>query len=607
MSDFHFLRPEWFWVLLPALALLGWMARCRLRSRSWQSVCDPQLLPHLLLGRSVRRANWPLWLLLAGLLLAVVALAGPVWQRQPQPLFRQQSALVILFDLSRSMLADDLKPSRYLRARLKIEDLLRQRREGQTALIAFAAEAFTVTPLTADRHTIESLLKSLEPGLMPVQGSDPGQAMELGVSLLQQAGLRRGRLLLVTDEQNPAPFEPAARQLAEQGFDLAVLGVGTPAGAPIPQAGGGFFKDFQGQLVLPALNSAGLRQLAAAGRGVYHPLTVDDRDLRSLLRGLDDRSLNQPGSETALKGDIWREEGIWLLLPLCLLAACAFRRGWLLLLAMILWVPSPARALSWQDLWQTPNQQAAKAFAQQNYVQAAEQFGDPRWKASALYRAGHYAEAAELLKTGQAADDFYNLGNALARQGDLPAALHAYEQVLEQDPEHADARYNKDLVEKELQQQQQQNRQENQGKNKEQNQKQPQQKDQTQNSAQSQESASSQNSPQTQQGQGQKPPDSESHPQTEASLPSKGEENRDPPREKEQPDASPAQSQGVKEDETQTDAAADSPEPPPESAEERETRLMLQQIPDDPGGLLRRKFLYQSRRRGGQEQTEQPW
>lgn len=606
MSDFHFMRPHWFWVLLPALTLLLWIVRRRLRSRSWQSVCDPELLPHLLLGRSVRRANWPLWLLLAALLFAVIALAGPVWQRQPQPLFRQQSALVILFDLSRSMLADDLKPSRYLRARLKIEDLLRQRREGQTALIAFAAEAFTVTPLTTDRHTIESLLKSLEPGLMPVQGSDPAQAMTLGSSLLQQAGLRRGRLLLVTDEQNPTPFENAARQLAEQGFELAILGVGTSEGAPIPQPGGGFFKDSRGQLVLPALNPDGLRQLAAAGRGIYSPLTVDDRDLRTLLAGLDDQRLPQPGTETALKGDIWREEGVWLLLPLALLAACAFRRGWLLIVLPMFCLPTSVRAFSWQDLWQTPNQQAAQAFTQQNYAQAAEQFADPRWKASALYRAGQYAEAAELLKDGPSADDNYNLGNALAMQGDLPAALKAYEQVLQQEPAHADARYNKDLVEKELQQQQ--NQQPDRDANKEMNQKQPQDQ---QRQEKNQKNQQAQNSQQSQNGENQ--PASEAKPETsrqESRAPGEN-KNRENADEKKQPGTeppiSPTPEPDMKENQARTAAAESSSEQRPETDEQREARLMLQQIPDDPGGLLRRKFLYQSRQRGGQQQTDRPW
>lgn len=615
MNDFHFLRPEWFLVLLPLLLLLFWLAQRQLRSRSWQAVCDPELLPHLLLGRSVRRANWPLWLLLIGLLLAVLALAGPVWKRQPQPLFRQQSALVILFDLSRSMQVADLKPSRFLRARLKIADLLRQRKEGQTALIVFAADAFTVTPLTEDRHTIETLLKSLDPELMPVQGSNPARAMERGRELLQRAGLKRGRLLLVTDEDRPELFLAAARQLKQQGFELAVLGVGSPEGAPIPQPGGGFFKDGQGNLVLPKLNAAGLRQLASAGGGHYQQLSVDDSDLDSLLTNINDHRLDQSEQTTATTGDRWREEGIWLLWPLSLLAGLAFRRGWLLILTLLLLVPPSAEAVSWSELWKTPDQQAAKAFADKDYADAAQQFTDQRWKASALYRDGKFSEAAKLLKSPQSADDWYNQGNSLAKSGELPAALKAYQQALKLESEHADAQFNKKLVEKALQQQQQQNKNNQQGKQNQQG--------RQKNPSDNQQNATDKGDNQAQEQQknsssSQKNKDGKPSPQS----PSAKEENKSKSQKTSPQDsakkADKADKKSTKvaqrqvgeptakspEDKSATAEAADKI---PETAEQRESRLLLQQIPDDPGGLLRRKFLYQYRQRGQQPETDRSW
>jgi len=616
MSEFHFLRPDWLWGLPPALLLLFWMARRQLRSRSWQAVCDPELLPHLLLGRSVRRANWPLWFFLFGLLLCVLALAGPVWQRQPQPLFRQQSALVVLFDLSRSMQAADLKPSRFLRARLKIEDLLRQRKEGQTALIVFAADAFTVTPLTEDRHTIEALLKSIDPGMMPAQGSRPDRAILLGLGLLQQAGLKQGRLLLVTDEDRPEGTLTEARKLPEQGFELAVLGVGTQQGAPIPQSGGGFFKDNQGNLVLPQLNRSGLEQLASAGNGPYHSISVDDSDLRSLLAGLDDHSLNQAGQHTSVTGDIWREEGVWLLWPLVLLAAFAFRRGWLLVLPLLFLLPAPAEAFSWQELWQTPDQQAAQAFEQQDYTSAAQRFEDSRWKATALYRDGKFTEAAKLLDDPQDADDFYNQGNALAKQGDLQAALKAYDQALKQDPEHADARFNKELVEKELRKQQreqkdQQRNQEKQAGDKNAQGDQQKKSDQGQEQTQNQNSSSADAKPQNQNQQGASDQDSSAQDDKQSQQNQAAEQSAD---EHEDDQQKPESSQATQQEKAQppteqaeeqsTSAAA---EESPETAEQRESRLLLQQIPDDPGGLMRRKFLYQYRQRGQQTETERSW
>ncbi|ORJ61576.1 VWA domain-containing protein [Geothermobacter hydrogeniphilus] len=603
MNTFHFLRPAWFWALPPALALLLWLARRQLRSRSWQTVCDPELLPHLLLGRSVRRANWPLWLLLAGVLLTITALAGPVWRRLPQPLFRQQSALVILFDLSRSMEAADLKPSRYLRARYKIEDLLRQRKEGQTALVVFAADAFTVAPLTSDRHTIEALLKSLEPGLMPAQGSDPARAMKLGVQLLRQAGLKQGRLLLVTDEDRPETALEAARRLHRQGFELAVLGVGTAEGAPIPQPGGGFFKDADGNLVLPVLNGRALQQLAVAGGGRYHGISIDDADLQDLLSGLNSHRLDNPGVSSTARGDVWSEDGVWLLWPLILLVACGFRRGWLLVLPLLLLQPVPAEAFSWQGLWRTPDQQATQLYRAGDYSAAAAQFEDIRWKASALYRAGDFAAAANLLKKLQGADDFYNLGNALAKQGDLSAALQAYRQALKRDPRDTDARFNKDLVEKELKRRRQRQSRQADSKTGRQN---------TQENTpggKKQASGGKQGAQQQSPGATRDRPGGEPRKRQSPDSPSRGEK---PVPNRKTPGA--ARRVRLRDDKAAGKDSGDTSRVAPagrdrdrETAEQRETRLLLQQIPDDPGGLLRRKFHYQYRQRGQQTQTERSW
>ena len=611
MNSFHFLRPEWFLSLPPLLLLLFWYARRQLRSQSWQAVCDPELLPHLLLGRSVRRANWPVWLLLTGLLLAVFALAGPVWERRPQPVFRQQSALVILFDLSRSMQAADLKPTRFVRAQRKIEDLLRQRDEGQTALVVFAADAFTVTPLTDDRHTIEALLKSLDPEIMPVQGSNPAQAIELGQDLLLQSGLTSGRLLLVTDEDEPSSAIDAARRLQQQRYELAVLGVGSPDGAPIPQPGGGFFKDGQGNVVFPKLNQSGLQELASAGGGGYREISIDDSDLNALLAGLNDRRLNQNQQEeenSGATGDHWREEGIWLLYPLTFLAALAFRRGWLLVLPILLLVPFPAEAFSWNDFWLTSDQQATQSFKEQDYSKAAEQFQDHRWKASALYKVGDYDAAAAQLENPQTADDWYNLGNIQAKKGDLFAALDAYQQALERQPDHDDARFNKELVEKTMQQQEQEQQQQQDDKeapNK------PEQQNSNGKNNPSQRPKSTSESLENPEGEKARPNKSEgSETEQEADPSTQSSPPEDENKEKADPDQQTRSEAGQSSSQDQQESLSASeqfPEDTPESPEQRESRLLLQQIPDDPGGLLRRKFLYQYRQRGHQRESDRSW
>lgn len=608
MSAFHFLRPGWLAALPLLLALLWLLWRRRLRSRSWQAVCDPALLPHLLLAGSRRRANWPLALLLTGLLLTVVALAGPTWRQRPQPLLRQASALVVCFDLSRSMAAADLKPSRLVRARLKVEDLLRQRREGQTALVAFAGDAFAVTPLTEDRRTIEALLATLEPDLMPVQGSAPARALVLGAEMIRQAGLQQGTLLLVTDEDRPESAIETVARLHRQGHTVAVLGVGTVAGAPIPMKTGGFFKDAGGDLVLARLEEPGLTRLAEAGGGRYRRLRVDDRDFQDLLAHLDHRGLDGTRQPARRMGDRWEEAGVWLLWPLCLLAAAAFRRGWLAVVVLALTLPAGARAAGWNDLWRRADRQAYEAYTAKDYDRAADGFEDPRWKAGALYRAGKYAEALDTVPPPHSGDDWYNQGNFLARAGRFTEALAAYDQALSIDPEDADARENRRLVKEALERQRRPP---------------PRAKDPSDGSdpsadgdtagSPSQDRDDANGKPAPSQGAGASPDAGRGDRPAHEPPPQEGTDgtpSREPENRKEDA-VSGAEGQAPDRPETSPDrppeAAAGSMPDTTADADQRQMQQWLQRIPDDPGGLMRRKFLYQYRQRGRQMETDRPW
>jgi len=602
MSQFHFLRPDWFWLLLPLALLLFWLWRQQLRSRSWQAVCDPQLLPHLLLGRSQRRRNWPLHLVMVALLLAVTALAGPTWERLPQPLFRQHSALVILLDLSASMNATDLKPNRLVRAQLKIADILRQRREGQTALVVFAGDAFTVTPLTDDGNTITALLDSLDPGLMPTLGSRPELAIKQGRRLLQQAGLAEGDLLLVTDDDQPEAAVPEAAQLRQDGYRLSVLGVGTKTGAPIPLSNGGFYKDAAGQVVLPRLKPASLQQLAQAGGGSYQTIRVDDLDYQTLLAGSVREKLKAKQQQSDQLGDQWREAGVWLLWPLVLLAACAFRRGWLTVVIFCALMTQPAQAFDWKQLWQRSDQRGAQAFDEEDYGTAAQQFQDLRWQASAHYRDGQYDEAAKLLEQPESADDWYNQGNALAKSGRFSEALTAYNEALKLNPQDQDALTNKQLVEETLEEQQQESSSQQGGEDSE-------------SSPEDGESSSGEEGTSDSSGENQPPSsetsqnDGESSPSEQAqeeSGASNSESNIQEPQTSESQSAAEAEGKETGE-EQQTAERAESMDDQALSEEERASQQWLQRIPDDPGGLLRRKFLYQYRQREGRQTSDKPW
>lgn len=461
-SDFHFIRPWWILALLPLAGVLLALLRRPPAAGPWEKVCDPALLDFLRVGGSGGGLRWP-WLLLGlGWLLAVLALAGPTWARLPQPVYKAQVARILVVDLSRTMDAGDLRPSRLVRARFKLMDVLARSREGQVGLVAFSGEPYVIAPLTNDAHTITAMVPALESGVMPVQGRRTDLALAMAGDLLEQAGATHGDVLLISDGVAPeAAAMRKARALAARGHRLSVLAVGTPEGAPVA-TDSGFLKDDTGNTVIARLDVPGLRALAEAGGGAFSLLSADDRDLRRVLPAM--RRGSAEMVDTGINADQWREEGHWLVLLLLPLALAGFRRGWLLgvVLAVSLAGPGPVMAFGWADLWARADQQGADALEAGDPEAAAARFRDPLWQATALYRAGHFEEAAQAFAGSDTADALYDRGNALARAGQLEEARAAYAQALERDPGHQDAAFNRRLVEALLDQRRKQSQQEKQ-------------------------------------------------------------------------------------------------------------------------------------------------
>ena len=340
-ADFHFLRPEWL-VGIPLVVLAAWLlARRRLGPGNWQNVVDAALAPHVLARTASRGLDYRWWLFAIAGVIGMLAMAGPAWQRIEQPVFRSDQALVVALDLSRSMDAQDIAPSRLIRARLKILDILERRGGGQTALVVYSSNAFTVTPLTSDTDTIAALVNSLSTDIMPSRGSYPIAAINKGRQLLEQAGAGIGEILLITDGGWSPAAERVARDLRGSGFTLSVLAVGTTEGAPIPRVSGGFVTDQSGNIAVPRLEESSLRSLAAAGGGRFALLSTDARDLDYVLGG--ETGARQAGDDNVAT-DLWREEGPWLVLLLLPLAAMAFRRGYVL--AAVLFISHAIRKRS---------------------------------------------------------------------------------------------------------------------------------------------------------------------------------------------------------------------------------------------------------------------
>ena len=608
MHDFHFLTPWWFLLLLPLAGVnLYWFKRQSTATDShWQHVIDPQLLEHLL--QKPTNSGKPLVSIVFNLaaLIAMVALANPVWEQKPQPVFQSQRSLVVILDLSASMNAADLSPSRLSRARLKVRDLLEQAGEGQQGLVVFAGDAFSVTPLSRDKQTTLSQLSVLETGLMPVQGSRLDLALKQAQTLFINAGINTGDIVVIADgfENQPATLQ-IAQQLHQSGYRLSVIGVGSLQGAPLSNGQGDVIRDRNNKPVLVKLEQQALRQLAAKGGGLYTPMQASNDDIQSLL-ALPELSVEKTLADQGIMQNQWYENGPWLSLLLLPLAALAFRRGVLfsLLIVLLLPIPEKALALSWQDLWLTPEQQASQAFAEDQPQRAAELTANPALKGSALYRQENYQQAAEAFAQLQDADGHYNRGNALARAGQLQQAIEAYDAALQLSPNMQDAIDNRAAVQALIDQQQQQ-----------------QQQQENADSAEAQQGQQQDNASENADNAGQNSDASAGQPEQ---TPQQSSENAFANQENQQDnnaqDASspsqPEQSAAAKETpsdsaEQQTDAqAAEQNAMQAESLsseEQQAAEQWLRRIPDDPGTLLKRKFLYQYRQRGQNTASGQNW
>lgn len=602
LHQFHFLRPLWLLALLPVLLLAIALWYRQQKNGGWQELIAPHLLPYLLERAEEKKKKWPIFGLAGLWVLATLAIAGPSWQKVPQPVEQNMSALVIVWDLSPSMLAQDIKPSREARSRMKLIDLLQERRDGQTALIAYSAEAYTVTPLTDDFRNVINLLSALSPTIMPSFGSNPEMAFDQAQKLLQEAGAATGDILFVTDEVDPTAFDYLRSRARDSRFQLTFWGVGTAEGAPIPLPEGGFAKDTSGNTIIAKLNKNQLSQFSANIGAYYVPMVTSHSDVETLNQLLNPDS--QSSKETDQQLDRWRDHGQYLAILLLPFIVLLFRRGWIftifLLMPFVSLQSPPAAASTWQSLWQTQDQLAQKAF-EQGYADAASKFTTPDRRGAAYYEQGRYAQAAQEFSQGTDAINQYNLGTAHTRAGDYESALVAFDQALALNPDLTAAHENRAIAQQLLEQAQEQADEQQPGNEQEPGGEQEQGEDQnskgegeqTQNQEQDQtpgdaaDGESGDPGEDTQEGQQQETGDQETDHADEGED---GNPITDAIDEQQEQDAL----DGTTEQQAQPVPQETNVRP---TEEEQMLEQMLRRVPDDPGGLLRNKFEYERMQR----------
>ncbi|HHA2859693.1 TPA: VWA domain-containing protein [Stenotrophomonas maltophilia] len=593
----HFLRPEWLWALLALPLIIAFALYRQRRSDVWRQAVDAHLLPHLLAAGARRRARLP-WAVLLGGTLASLAMAGPSWRQQAQPMFQASAPLLVVLDLSSRITATDLPPSRLLQARAKVGELLRARQGGQVGLVVYADDAYTVAPLTDDGSNVALYLDALSPDVMPRDGQRADRGIDWATRLMRQIGALQGQILLVSDQAD-SEAALAAAQARGLGLQVSVLGLGTPAGAA--------YRDGSGQIRQAALDEGSLRAVATAGGGRYARISADGSDLRALgvLDAREGTAAQRPG-----EGKQWRDEGFWLLPPVMLLALLAFRRravlAAVLAVGLLPWMndaqaqapATPASQPAQGTLWKRSDQVQHQRLA--DGVQA--------------YRKGDFATARKQFEGIDNDAAWYNLANTLAREGHYDDAIAAYDRALALHPGMPDAVANRAVVDAARKRRQS-------GGGQGQDQKKPPQNGQQKQAQGSQGQQNPQGQPQQgQQNPGQGQPQSGQQDPPKAgdtnaqSKPQPGERGRDGQQAPPQVEDAKAQAQADEQQRQRMQQAMQQaregkgeqegkPVPGSEGAtprqreEQQAVEAWMRRVPDDPGALLRAKFQLENERR----------
>lgn len=446
--DFHFLRPWWLLGIVLVLAM-AWIAsrQSDIRAR-WRDMIAPHLLDHLLISGTQTSRFQPRHLTAALLAIGFFAAAGPTWERERPPFVADAAPLVIAVDLSPTMDAIDVTPSRLERAKLKIHDIVALRKGARTALVAYSATSHLVLPLTDDASLIATYANALETRILQSEGRSVGNALAFANTLLEREP-SSGTILFLTDALDEGALNAFKQNDGRNG--VIVLGIGTPEGGPVKSRDGNFVTDRSGARLFPKLDVAAFNRVKDETSVDVATISSDDRDV-TWVAGRIATHFEQKVAEGNTR---WKDMGWWLMLVLVPLAALFFRRGWvirwtgMLLAAHIALHAEPASAADRKvvDAFLTQDQQGRRAFERGEFEAAASHFQDSMWRGVAFYRAGKYPEAIDAFAQVQSPESDFNQGNALMQQAKYDEAVASYRRALAKRKDWPEAKANLAIAE----------------------------------------------------------------------------------------------------------------------------------------------------------------
>ncbi|MGR5252242.1 VWA domain-containing protein [Vibrio astriarenae] len=533
-----FLYPQWFWAVIPCVLITLYLTK---RSKH-QTLIAPHIAKAM--GLEASKNSITIKLFTAAWLITIFSLSGPSINDVTRPSVQANDARVVVMDMSLSMYARDVSPSRLEQARYKVTDMLNQWQDGQTGLVVYAGDAYSVAPLTRDSQSLLNHLPLLSPAIMPYPGARAEKGVEQAIDMLTNAGFQSGQIILVIDDLS-AKEQQAIEALIDNRWQLAILAVATENGAPIPLPEGGMLQTSNGTTVVATSQFGNMNALARNVGGLFIPIQHNNSDVDTITSMSELLANTSTYTDSKREIETWQNKGYWLTLPLLALALLMFRRGVLfsLMLGVTLTTATPKAQA---NPWLNDNQKAYQSFQSGDFQAAQNTFSDKEWQGISAYENGDYQTAIEALSGIESTRAEYNLGNAYAQSGELEKAIEQYQRVLAQEPNHQDAQDNLSLVEQLRDQQQQQSQGEDSSES-QQSEQDSQEQDSGQQGSSDQEQESSDSSSQ--------PQESDSQPSDSSSQSDAEESQETQPQEDGQSPSEPSSEQ--------QDSAQNAPEPTP--------------------------------------------
>ncbi|MBQ8869812.1 MAG: VWA domain-containing protein [Alphaproteobacteria bacterium] len=443
ITNFHFLR---LWVLLFLVIpfmFYFYIFKNNENVSSWEKVCDKNLLDYLLIKKKNSKRKLGVALLYFGLICSIFSAAGPTWKKTDLPALDNNVPVMIVLNMSSDMMKTDVKPDRLSKAKLKIGQLLKELGSVQSALIVYTNEPFLVSPLSSDSQLIINLSDALNTDIMPVNGDRLDRAIKMADEKIKSAGYENGDIVVFT-AQSPMSFSLAvdAAKSAVKNFNKVHI------------------------VNVSSEKNDKLKQIANDGNGIY---LQDGENIKVLIDDIQKQKENYQKSKNNTAD--WLDFGWYMLIIPALCCLGFFRKGVLMVL-LFLSISFNAYA----GFWSGDNFSAMRSFKNKDYEKAALMFKNQKWKGAAHYKAGNYADAVKLFEGKTDVESMYNYGNALAKSGKIDEAIKVYENILQQDKSHEDAKYNWEYLKK-----QQQNKSKNQKQDNKQNNEQKQKSDNNEN------------------------------------------------------------------------------------------------------------------------------